>query len=301
MEQLAGRAAEEAAAGRRVLLVAPHGNVGEVRAALARFLAPDRGRTAFHAIVEIGEAQALLVPGSRGARRSGGRRLMRKFCVALALCAAIGAAAGYVSWRSVERDWRALWQEGRYFDLIRSLDDFFLPAVAERFRAGLRKDASGVFPLAVSVAARRPADGGSCAGLRFRSGETVECPVTASDAVYRLDRPRSLCGFSVRAAGADAGGHAWILLRFGAGAGVREALLPARHLAAGAPAQGPVSLLQDLPLYHQDSWTWAVAVIWTPAPSEEISRRLGAGDPTVLARLETLGVPVHRVVLALSR
>ena len=323
--QLAGRVAEEAAAGRRVLLVAPRGNAEEARAALARLPARDRGQVAFHAIaetgearallapgsrqhaaslgggVQFGEAQALLAPGSRGARRGGGRRLMRKLSVALALCAAVGAAAGYVSWRGVERDWRALWQEGRYLDLTRSLDDFFLPVVAEWFRAGLREEGSGAFPLAVSVAAHRPADGGSCAGLRFRGGATVERPVAASGAVYRLDRPRSLCGFSVRAAGADASGHAWILLRFGTGAGVREALLQARRLAAGAPARGPVSLSQDLPLYRRESWTWAVAVIWTPVPSEDVSRMLGTGDPTELARLEALGVPVHRVALALAR
>ena len=311
--RLAGRAAEEAAAGRRVLLVAPRGNAEEARAALARLPAPDRGRIAFHAVAETGEARALLAPagaGSRGARRGGGRRRLRGFAVALALCA---AAVGYVSWRGVEQDWRALWREGRYFDLARSLDDFFLPVVAERFRAGLREEASGTFPLAVSVAARRPADGGSCAGLRFRGGATVERPVAASGAVYRLGRPRSLCGFSVRAAGGDAGGHAWILLRLDAGghawillrldagAGAREALLPARRLAAGALARGPVSLSQDLPLYRRDSWAWTVAVIWTPAPSKDVSRLLGTGDSAALTSLEALGLPVHRAALSLGR
>ena len=170
--RLTGRAAEEAAAGRRVLLIAPRGNAGEARAALARLPAPDRGRVAFHAIVEIGEARALLAPGSRG------------------------AATDAASCASSASRWLC---------------------------APLSERRADTFPGAAWKAIGGPSGGRPLLPIAQR-------PVTASGAVYRLDRPRSLCGFSARAAGADIGGHAWIPLRFDAGAGeVREALVPARR------------------------------------------------------------------------
>ena len=67
IERLADAAAEEAAAGRRVLLIVPRGNVDEAKAAHARLPVSVRHRIAFHAVTEIGDVRALLA--SRGAGR----------------------------------------------------------------------------------------------------------------------------------------------------------------------------------------------------------------------------------------
>lgn len=249
--------------------------------------------------------------GGPGPSRRRWRTSTRWTASALALCLTLAAAGGYLSWRSAEREWQELWREGRYVDLAAALEAFPVPVVAGYFREGLRAEAPGADALSLTVLARRPADGGSCAGLRFRGGETVTVPVAAAGEHYRLDRPRALCGFVVRAeaaagpsAGASeghgtaAGGHVWILLRRESAAGARDALLPARRLVSGLLGRGPVLLSQDLPLYIEESWTWTLTEVRAPGPSNDIARALGeAGgtrDPEVLAGLRGLGVVVAR-------
>ena len=304
--RLAECAAEEAAAGRRVLLLAPRDNAAEAEAALGRLPGKVGHRLTLRVVADTGEVRGALTPrvaaasvsGSRGRRRRG-----RRLAAALALCAVVAAAgAGYLAWRGVERDWEALRLAGRYLDLVRSLDAFPLPAVAERFRDRWRRRGAAA-GFAVSVAARRPADGGTCAGLRFRGGGTVAVPVGTSGPVYRLDRPRSLCGFEVRVvpAGAGADGHAWMSLRLTAADGTRAALPPRRRLVSGTPAETPVGLAQDLPLYLHDDWAWELTAVWAPAPSDDVTVLLEGGDAAALSPLEDLGLRVFHARIELAR
>ena len=133
----------------------------------------------------------------------------------------------------------------------------------------------------------------------------TEVEVPASGSVYSLDRSRSLCGFSVRAASANGDGHVWITLRLVADEDVRETMLPGRRLVAGAPATGPVLLSQELPLYRHTSWAWTVVAAWAPVPSEDVTRLLGAddgaGDPAAVATLEELGLVLLRTRIALAQ
>ena len=304
LARLAERAAEEAARGRRVLVMAPRDNATEAEAALGRLPGPVRNRLALRAVADAGEVRSALTPagGAVTAPAPGARakRRGRRVAAVLTLCALLGAAgAGFVAWRGLERDWEALRLDGRYLDLATSLDGFFLPAVAERFREKWRRQGAAA-GFTVSVAARRPADGGSCAGLRFRGGGTAAFPLPASAPVYRLDRLRSLCGFEVRDAGAGAGGHVWISLRLAAADGVRQRLLPPSRAVYGAPAEAPVGLSQDLPLYLQDAWAWTLTAVWAPAPSEDVARLVEAGDPAALSALEDLGLPVVHARIELA-
>lgn len=306
--RLAERVAEEVAAGRRVLLLAPRDNENEARAALGQLPARVRDRLELRVVADTGEVREELAPGevalvasSDGRPRQ--RRRGRWLVAMLMVCTVLGAAgAGYVAWRKAERDWEALRLAGRYIDLVRSLDDFPLPAVAERFRDRWRRQgvAAG---FAVSVAAHRPADGGSCAGLRFRGGSTVAVAVRTSGPVYRLDRPRSLCGFEARVvpAGAGADGHAWMSLRLTAAAGARAALPPRRRLVSGAPAEAPVGLAQDLPLYLHDDWAWELTAVWAPAPSQDVTVLLEGGDAAALSPLEDLGLRVLHARIEVGR
>lgn len=226
----------------------------------------------------------------------------------LTLCLVFAAAGGYLAWRSVEREWHGLWREGRYADLAAALDTFPVPLVAGYFRDRLKAGAPGSGALSVTVTAHRPADGGSCAGLRFRGGETVTVPVAAVGATWRLDRPRALCGFAVHATAAGrgtTGGHAWILLLREVGDGARNALLPPRRLVSGPLGRDPLVLSQDLPLYLRESWTWTLLVVRAPGPSGDVARALGEDggihEPERLERLRGLGVTVVRARIGFGR
>lgn len=306
--RLAERMREEEAAGRRVLLVVPAGNAAEAKKAMAGLLKGDGAE--LHEISDVQELPALLTPGSAAAsaapRRRAGRRRWTRVAFALALCAVAGAAAaGYFAWRAAERDWDELLRAGRYLDLARSLDRFAVPSVARRYREDLRSRLANSPALSVEIAARRPEDGGSCAGRRFRGGRLVDVPVAGRDGVYALDRPGSLCGFSVRASGGGTGAHAWLLLRLVSAEGVREELIPARRLVSGPLTGGLLLLSQELPLYREDGWAWTLLVVQAPAPSEDVERLLGPGggidDRAALARLEDFSVSVMGARIVLGR
>ena len=305
--RLAERAAEEAAGGRRVVLLVPRDNAPEAEAALYRLPALVRDRLMLRVVSDTGDVRgALTAPGDVAAvsapGRGGKQRRRGRLVAVLVLCAALGAStAGFVAWRHLERGWEGLRLDGRYVELARSLDGFFLPAAAQPVREKWRRQASAA-GFAVSVAARRPADGGSCSGMRFRGGFMVAVPVTASGPVFRLDRPRSLCGFEVHTtANKPAGGHAWISLSLVAADGVPTALLPARRLVSGAPAEATVGLSQDLPLYLQDDWVWTVTAMWAPAPSEDVGPLLEAGEPAAISALKDLGLSVFHARIELAR
>ncbi|MDE0058142.1 MAG: hypothetical protein OXP07_08440 [Defluviicoccus sp.] len=297
--RLAERMREETAEGRRVLLVVPAGNAAEAKKAMAGL--PGGDGAALHGVSDVRELPALLTPNAAAAsaapREGRARRRWTRVAFALALCAvAGGAAAGYFAWRAAEGDWNALLRAGRYLDLARSLDRFLVPSVARRYRESLRSQMAGYPALSLEIAARRPEDGGSCAGRRFRGGGLVDVPVAGRDGVYALDRPDSVCGFSVRASGDGTAAHAWLLLRLVSAEGVREKLMPARRAISGPLTGDLPRLTQDLPLYLEESWAWSLVVVRAPTPSEDVERLLepggGIDDRAVLAGIEDFGVSV---------
>ena len=305
---LADAAAAESAAGRRVLVVVPHENADEARAALARLPLSLRNRITLHSIAEAGEVRALLATervGAASGRRP--RRWRRRWAwiSALAACIVIGVTvAGFLYWRNTEKEWGTLWHDGRYLDLAGSLEEYFLPVVARRFRMNLEAN-STPSPLILSVTALRPSDGGSCAGLRLREGSMTSVEVPQSDLVYSLDEPRSLCGFSVKARSANGDGHIWIMTRLTSAEGVREVLVPTLRMVSEASGVGPTLLSQELPLYRHDNWVWSMIAVWAPTPSEDVTRLLVAdedkSDAAALARLEDLGLVVARAQIALTQ
>ena len=305
--RLAESAAKEASGGRQVLLLVPQDNESEAEAALRGLPAPVRERLTMRVAADTDDVRrALTPPGDvaaptprpgRGRPRRGGR-----LAALLVLCALLGSGvAGFAIWRNAEKDWERHRREGRYVELARSLDGFFLPMAAQRFRDQWRRQGAAA-GFAVTVAARRPADGGSCSGMRFRRVSLVAAPVTLSGLVFRLDRLRSLCGFEVRATSHEAaGGHAWISMDLVATDGAPAVLLPARGLVSGAPAEFAVRLSQDLPLYLKDDWAWTLTGVWAPASSEDVAPLLEAGDPAAFSGLEDLGLSLVRARIELAR
>lgn len=309
---LAGRAGEEGRAGRRRLLLVPRENETEARNALAELPRSVRQGLSVHGVAGTGDVRRALAipdrvpPAPEGASVSsspgpcgrGGR-----WAAVLLLCiVAAAAGTGYAAWRKALQGWQALRDQGRYLELARSLDAFPAPVLTRGFREGLGRDARAAAP-ALSVAARRPADGGSCAGLRFRGGGTVSAPAPAVGGVHRLDGLRTLCGFEVRAAAPEGTteGYGWMVLSLDPGRSARPALLPARRFASAPLDKGPLGLSQDLPLYLEGSPAWTVTAVASPVASEDVEALLRGGGPAgAVADLETVGVSVVRARIELA-
>ena len=308
VERIAKRVNEEIAAGRRVLLFVPQLNKEEAEVALKNF--STRDRVTLHAVSETAEIPALLdsnmpPPASAVSARANPpeKRRRGRVAAALVLCIlAVAAGAGYFAWLRAERDWDELLRKGRYLELERSLDDFAIPPVAAYYRKKTRERPPAAHAPVIVLLARRPADGGPCAGLRFRRGGMKDTPVTASGAVYQIDRLRSLCGFTVGIAGGESG-HVSLSLELLSGEKIPARLSPARRAVSGALTDQGLRLLQELPLYLEDSWSWKVSAAWSPARSEDVERLLKRDgrldDEALFARLKKFGVSfVHaRIIL----
>ena len=307
VERLAERVPEELAAGRRVLLLVPQMNKEEAETALRRLSYNEQ--VIVHAVSETAEIPALLdsnitppVYAAGAGANPPKRRHRGRIAAALMLCILAGATgAGYFAWRDVERSWDELLRAGRYLELDRSLDGFALPPS----RGVLPEKAAHEAPHRTSAQdrglARRPADGGSCAGLRFRGGGMKDIPVKATGSAYRIEGLRSLCGFTMGIAGGD-GGHVWLSLELLVGEGAREGFLPARRISSGALTDEGLRLFQDLPLYLEESWSWRASAAWAPVRSEDVERLLERGfvDEALRSRLKGFGVSLVRIRITLG-
>lgn len=97
------------------------------------------------------------------------RRFLRRFLGAVALVFCAGTAAGGVMlWQGGPQDWEAMYEDGRLVSLDRALSNAQWPILAELYRDYRFKDATVADDLALTVIGEFPADGGRCAGLRFR-------------------------------------------------------------------------------------------------------------------------------------
>ena len=307
VERLAERVPEELAAGRRVLLLVPQMNKEEAETALRRLSYNEQ--VIVHAVSETAEIPALLdsnitppVYAAGAGANPPKRRRRGRFKAALMLCILAGATgAGYFAWRDVERSWDELLRAGRYLELDRSLDGCPLPPLAAFYRKRLRTKLPTAQAPKLTVAARRPADGGSCAGLRFRGGGMKDIPVKATGSAYRIEGLRSLCGFTMGIAGGD-GGHVWLSLELLVGEGAREGFLPARRISSGALTDEGLRLFQDLPLYLEESWSWRASAAWAPVRSEDVERLLERGfvDEALRSRLKGFGVSLVRIRITLG-
>lgn len=82
------------------------------------------------------------------------------------------AAAGGWAWQQGPSQWETLREEGRLVSLDRSLASAQWPALADIYRSYRFGDADNPDALNLTIVGEFPADGGRCAGLRFRETET---------------------------------------------------------------------------------------------------------------------------------
>ncbi len=309
VERLAERIDEESAAGRRVLLLTPESNREEADAALKRLSL--HNRVTLHAVSETPEIFALLdsratlpVSTASTAAKPLKRRNRVRLVAALVICIlAVAAGAGYFAWLSAERGWDELLRKGRYLELGHSLDGFALPHLAALYRKRLGEGLLIPQTPEIVVLARRPADGGACAGLRFRRVGMKDTPVAASGAAYQIDKLRSLCGFTVVNAGGK-GGHVWLSLEFLSREKIPSRPSSIRRMASGSLTDEGLRLFQELPLYLEESWTWRVTAVWAPVRSEDVEQLLkdekGLNDEALLTGLKGFGVSIVRARITLG-
>lgn len=132
---------------------------------------------------------------SEPAARDGPRvpRRRRGVYGALALIVLL-VGSGSVAWWFGPGQWQTLRDRGEYEALDSALRDALFAPAADLYRAYLRTRATPAAHLAFSVTEHRPADGGSCAGLRFRDVLLVAAPLDERSAGYfRSGDDASLC------------------------------------------------------------------------------------------------------------
>ena len=309
VERLAERIDEESAAGRRVLLLTPESNREEAETTLRRLSL--HNRVTLHAVSETPEITALLdsratLPASATSATANPpkRRNRVRLVAALVLCIlAVAAGAGYFVWLRAERGWDELLRAGRYLELERSLDGFALPPVAAYFRKRTRERPPAADTPVIVLSARRPADGGPCAGLRFRGGGMKDTSIAASGSAYHVEELRSLCGFTAGIAGGE-GGYVWLSLELLSGEGAPSKLSPQRRVISRILTGEGLRLFQELPLYFENSWSWRISAAWAPVHSEDVEHLLkrdsGFEDEELLERLKEFGVSFVRARIILG-
>ena len=109
------------------------------------------------------------------------------------LAVAVVLLAGVVWWVG-PRHWETLRRDGQYQALDGALRNTALTPVAALYRSWREFRAEAAFGIRLEVVEHRSADGGSCAGRRFRDAGLVATPLAVAGAGYfRSNAGRSLC------------------------------------------------------------------------------------------------------------
>ncbi|MDB3953662.1 hypothetical protein N9452_07240 [Alphaproteobacteria bacterium] len=278
----------EQEAGRKVAILLPTGNMSAESEQLKALLPSGNNEAELIFVSDADEALKVLelspvkndpsLPptSTRMDRGSWFRYLLQPAVLAmLTVLFIVGLAAGcYVAWQHYSSDWQRLWDKGRYVSLTRSLASSPDPMLADLFRWQVREQ-SGRVGLPFVLSAMRPADGGSCAGLRFRGGGLVSTKFrSSSDGELIAENPGSLCSLAFLVTNKTA---ASLNVRFVAARNVvrkgrsgdvwRTAVLaPGKVMAVDVP----------LSLYRQDNEAWRVIIVGSPAPSENLDKLVQA-------------------------
>ena len=213
------------------------------------------------------------------------------------LAVAVVLLAGVVWWVG-PRHWETLRRDGEYQALDGALRNTVLTPVAALYRSWREFRAEAAFDIRLEVVEHRSADGGSCAGRRFRDAGLVATPLAvARPGYFRSNAGRSLCrlGYVLTNQG-DQLFYAYLgAAPVGAGAAgtMRAAALPPN--ASTSVEIDP----RDLATGQTGVVMFALAA---PAPSPDLRRALrgaipdaeatkAAGEPALaLSELPELGV-----------
>ena len=207
------------------------------------------------------------------------------------LLLAVSALGTVAAWWNGPRHWEALHRGGEFVALDRALRQAIVPALAERYRAGLLATAPPPNALTFSVAELRATDGRPCIrrGLRRADpaarADLIQEPLSLHGPGYfRSERGENLCEAVYRVTNeGDRLFYIYFSVRpvFSTRLGDAVSAAPGRRAAALAPG---ASLTLDLAIDRQPALPLGVnlAVLAVPSPAPQLRRAFEsetAGDP----------------------
>ena len=288
--------AEQAASEQRTLVIVPQANtpIHPIHALTdgVCLLAWER----FEGLPALVEDAGEHLP-SAPSRPVAGNRRRRPFpprvWLAVAALAAFAIAGGYAAWQATIADWETLRGQGDYVALDAALKQAWQPSVA-LYTALLKAQAPAPQTLAFDVMELRTADGGSCAGRRFRDVRLVETQLTAHrPGFYRSEDRQGLCTMRYRVTNrGDSVVYAYLATvpELADANGANPS--PATIRAAALLPDGTLEIQEALPLRAVGVSLLAIAA---PNPSPQLREALGSVGPTeqpalAISRLPDLGV-----------
>ena len=313
----------EQEAGLKVVVLLPAGNMSAESEQLKALLTSDNNESelifvsdaeeAFRAIeLSLVKKDPSLPPVSaRIDRGSSIRHHLQPVVLAMITILVIGGlgAGCYAVWQNYSSEWHRLWDTGRYVSLTRSLASSPVSVFADLFRWQVRGQ-SGRVGLPFVLSAIQPADGGSCAGLRFRGGGLTSRKMGMnSGGELLMENSVSLCGLTFLVKNKTAANlnirfaAARNLVRTGHSGAVWDTavLEPGKVMAVDVP----------LSLYRRDNEAWRVIIVGSPAPSEELDKLVRAevrnskfpagSNVSILEDLQSLGLAFTESLVRLRR
>lgn len=296
IERAAPFLAEQQASEHRVLVVVPKGNMPlDALPDGVRLLAWDR----FEGLAALGEEAGEQLPPARTRKpllAGGGKfRLLPRVWLTVAALAAL-AVGGHTAWRAAIDNWEAMRRAGDYMGLDAALKEARSPLPAI-YTALLKAQAPPPQTLTVDTAELRTADGGSCAGRRFRGVGLVEAPLAAHrPGFYRTESRQGLCAMRYRLTNrSDSAAYVYLALTPELAEANPATGTPATTRAAALLPGGTMEVQVALPLRAIGASLLAIAA---PNPSPQLRRAVasltsvtGEQQPELaISRLPDLGV-----------
>ena len=206
--------------------------------------------------------------------------------------------AGAAWWLGPHR-WEPMRRDGDFAGLDLAMRSS-IPPLAALYRLYLESRATPLQDIAIDVVEHRTADGGSCAGRRFRgTGLKSASLAEQRPGLFRSEGDRSLCSLTYTLTNrGDQLFYAYLgILPVGAASGLHQ------PNAAGLPPNSSLSLELDPRELASRQTGVVVLALASPGPSPDLRRTLeragsdgpssADGDDTLsLARLPGLGIPV---------
>ena len=285
--------AEPRSSEHRLLVVVPKGNTPiDALPDGVRLLAWER----FEGLAALGEKAEWLAPAvpNKTLRRARGKlpRPLARICLTVAALAAL-AFGGYIPWRVATNDWNTMRRDGDYIALDAALKQAWPPASA-LYTALLKAQAPPAQTLTMDAIELRSADGGSCAGRRFRDVGLTEVPLAAHrPGFYRTEDRQGICAMRYRVANrGDATAYVYLAVTPELAATGAAARAQATTRAAALLPGGTLEVQVVLPLRAVGASLLAIAA---PNPSPQLREALASAtaerQPALaISRLPDLGV-----------
>lgn len=295
IERAAPFLAEQRASEHRVLVVVPKGNTPlDALPDGVRLLAWDR----FEGLAALGEEAGEQLPPARTSKPllAGGKfKALPRVWLTVAALAAL-TVGGHAAWRAAIDDWEAMRRAGDYMGLDAALKDAWPPLPA-LYTALLKAQAPSEETLTVAAAELRTADGGSCAGRRFRGVGLVEAPLAAHrPGFYRTESHQGLCAMRYRLTNrSDSAAYVYLAVTPELAEANPATRTPATTQAAALLPDGTMEVQVALPLRAVGANLLAIAA---PNPSPQLRSAVAsftsgtaAKQPELaISRLPDLGV-----------